>query len=311
MKFSRAGFHRMRMNTNKTEKRFCVIGCGRLGIHLAVFLSHHGYGPAAFASRTQESAQKAKDCVKGGRVFNDPAEAARECDLIFITTPDTCIAQVCDQVARAGGFDPHSVVFHLSGALSSGILSSARKKGAATGSLHPLQAFTPYEPGAISPFEGINMSVEGTARAQALGRDIVTALQARPFTIPTDAKTLYHAAAVVASNYLVTVAHFALTLLGRAGLPPDQAFEILEPLIQGTLRNIASQGSVKALTGPVVRGDETIIARHLTDIDKKMPEYSGLYRLLGQHTLEIARMRPDFPKAADPGLAALLKKKSV
>jgi predicted short-subunit dehydrogenase-like oxidoreductase (DUF2520 family) len=301
----------MNMNTNKTKKRFCIIGCGRVGIHLAVFLLQQGYGPAAFASRTRESAQKAKDFVQSSAVFNDPVDAARDCDLIFITTPDTCIAQVCDQVARAGGFDPHSVVFHLSGALSSDILSSARKKGAATGSLHPLQAFAPYEPGAISPFEGINMSVEGTPRAQALGRDIVMALQARPFTIPTDAKTLYHAAAVVASNYLVTLEHIALTLLGRAGLAPEQAFDILEPLIQGTLRNIASQGSINALTGPVVRGDEAIIARHLKDIDKKMPRYSDLYRLLGRHTLEIARMRPDFPESADPGLAALLEKKSV
>lgn len=299
------------MNTNKAERRFCVIGCGRVGIHLAVFLSQQGFGPVAFASRTRESAQKAKDFVQNGAVFNDSAQAAKGCEVIFITTPDTLIEPVCEQVAQAEGFSENSVVFHLSGALSSQVLAAARKAGAATGSLHPLQAFAPYTPGVTSPFAGINMSVEGTSRAQALGRDIVTALQARPFTIPTDAKTLYHAAAVVASNYLVTVEHFALTLLGRAGLAPEQAFDILEPLIQGTLRNIASQGSVDALTGPVVRGDEAIIARHLTDIDKKMPQYSGLYRLLGEHTLEIARMRPDFPKASDPGLAELFKKKSV
>jgi predicted short-subunit dehydrogenase-like oxidoreductase (DUF2520 family) len=299
------------MNTNKTEKRFCIIGCGRVGIHLAVFLSRQGYVPAAFASRTRESAQKAKDFVQNGAVFNDGAQAAKGCELIFITTPDTRIEPVCEQVAQADGFNENSVVFHLSGALSSQILASARNAGAATGSLHPLQAFAPYTPGVTSPFSGINMSVEGTPRAQAMGRDIVTALQARPFTIPTDAKTLYHAAAVVASNYLVTVEHFALTLLERAGLAPDQALDILEPLIQGTLRNIASQGSVDALTGPVVRGDEAIIARHLSDIDKKMPQYSDLYRLLGQHTLAIARMRADFPKAADPGLMALLSKQSV
>lgn len=295
------------MNTNKTENGFCIIGCGRVGINLAVFLAQQGYRPAAFVSRTRDSAQKAMDCVQGGTVFNDPAKAARESDLIFITTPDVLIEPVCDQVAAAKGFDAHSVVFHLSGALSSDILSSARKKGAATGSLHPLQSFLPYAPDAPSPFKGINMSIEGTDQAQTIGRQIVTQLKARPFTIPTDAKTLYHAAAVVASNYLVTVAHFALTLLGSAGLAPEKAFDILAPLIQGTLCNISSQGSVKALTGPVVRGDETIIARHLADIDKKTPRYSDLYRILGQHTLEIARMRPDFPQAADSKLADLLK----
>jgi predicted short-subunit dehydrogenase-like oxidoreductase (DUF2520 family) len=75
------------------------------------------------------------------------------------------------------------------------------------------------------------------------------------------------------------------------------------------VRNIASRGSVDALTGPVVRGDETIITRHLADIDQKMPEFADLYRLLGRHTLEIARMRPDFPETADPGLVDLFKKR--
>lgn len=299
------------MNTNNPGKRFCIIGCGRVGVNLAVFLTQQGYGPVLLASRTLVSARNAAAVVQGGTVCEDPADAARSCSLVFVTTPDDRIEPVCHRIAAAGGFDAHSVVFHLSGALSSDILSSARQKGAATGSLHPLQAFAPYEPGAASPFEGINVSIEGTARAKALGREMVTALGARPFTIPTDAKTLYHAAAVVASNYLVTVEHFALTLLGRAGLAPDRAFEILEPLIQGTLRNIASRGSVDALTGPVVRGDETIIARHLSDIDQKMPEFSDLYRLLGHHTLDIARMRPDFPQSADPGLVDLFKKRST
>ncbi|MCA1793270.1 MAG: DUF2520 domain-containing protein, partial [Desulfobacteraceae bacterium] len=112
----------------------------------------------------------------------------------------------------------------------------------------------------------------------------------------------------VASNYLVTLEHFALTLLAQTGLDQARAYEILEPLIQGTLRNIASKGSVDALTGPVVRGDEDIIARHLADIDNKMPQFSAMYRLLGRHTLDIARMRSDFPKAADQRLADLLEK---
>ncbi|MDT8379698.1 MAG: Rossmann-like and DUF2520 domain-containing protein [Desulfotignum sp.] len=299
------------MNTNNTDRGFCIIGCGRVGINLAVFLTQQGYGPAALASRTLSSAQNAAAVVPGGMVFENPVEAAKDRGVVFITTPDDRIGKVCDQVAEGGGFDEHCVVFHLSGVLSSDILSSARQNGAATGSIHPLQAFAPYESHAASPFEGINISIEGTARARVLGQKLVTALNARPFTIPTDAKTLYHASAVVASNYLVTLEHMALTLLGRAGLAPDQAFDILEPLIQGTLRNIASRGSVDALTGPVVRGDETVIARHLSEIDKKMPEFSALYRLLGQHTLEIARKRSDFPKTAEPGLTGLFSKKGM
>ena len=295
------------MNTNKPPKRFCIIGCGRVGTHLAVHLAGQGYQPAAFYSRTCASAQSAAFHAGGGRVFENAADAAESCELIFITTPDVSIAPVCDQIAAEKGFNENSVVFHLSGALSSKILASARKAGAETGSLHPLQAFAPYGPGQSSPFTGINMSVEGSPGAAVLGQKIAAVLQARPFTIPTDAKTLYHAAAVVASNYLVTLEHVALTLLEQTGLDQARAFEILAPLIQGTLGNIASKGSVDALTGPVVRGDGEIIARHLADIDNKMPQFSALYRLLGLHTLDIARMRKDFPKGADQEIFDLLK----
>ena len=310
MRYSRAVSHQMHMNTNNTQKRFCVIGCGRVGTHLAVHLAGQGYRPAAFSSRTFASAQNAAFHAGEGKVFENAAEAAATCELIFITTPDTCIAPVCDQIAADGGCNENSVVFHLSGALSSEILASAQKVGAQTGSLHPLQAFAPYEPGHASPFTGINMSVEGTFGAAALGHKIAAALQARAFTIPTDAKILYHAAAVVASNYLVTLEHVALTLLAQTGLDQARAYEILAPLIQGTLGNIASKGSVDALTGPVVRGDAAVIARHLADIDKKMPQFSGVYRLLGQHTLDIARMRKDFPKDADQQISDLLKNNS-
>lgn len=295
------------MNTSRPNKEFCVIGCGRLGTNLAVFLSKKGYIPRAFASRTRSSAENASAFSRGGSVCDAPADAAKTCNLVFITTPDGLIPSVCDQVAADGGFTRDTVVYHLSGALSSDILEGARQAGASAGSLHPLQAFAPYEQGQSSPFKGVNMSIEGDDTAVALGQEIVDALGANAFTIPTDAKTLYHASAVVASNCLVTLEQFALTLLMDTGLSEAQAYGILEPLIQGTLGNIKARGCVDALTGPVVRGDEEIIARHLADIDRKMPQFSDLYRLLGRHTLDIARQRPDFPKDSDAGLADLFK----
>ncbi len=279
----------MNMNINNLE--FSIIGCGRLGTSLAVFLGREGWVPRAFASRTRGSAETAANAAQGGQVYEDVTAAAKAAPLVFITTPDGAVESVCEQIAAGGGFSEDTVVYHLSGALSSCVLSSARDAGAATGSLHPLQAFAPYTTGQPSPFKGINMSIEGDDRATALGKEIVNALKAVFFLIPTGAKTLYHASAVVASNYLVTLEQFALSLLAEAGLDPDRGYEILEPLILGTLKNIKARGCVNALTGPVARGDLDIIDRHIKDIDGKMPEFSRLYRLLGQHTLEMTRQR--------------------
>ncbi len=291
------------MNTNNLS--FTIIGCGRLGTNLAAFLAQNGFVPAALCSKTEQSARRAVQAAGAGKVVDDPIEAARTSNLIFITTPDTVIESLCGHMASKGGFGPDSIVFHLSGALPSSILDSAGKVGAGIGSIHPLQAFAPYKPGQASPFKGINISLEGSERAVSLGKEIVNSLGANYFTIPTRAKVLYHASAVAASNYLVTLEHFALCLLMETGLPESRAYEILEPLIQGTLKNIKARGSVNALTGPVARGDDDIIARHLADIDEKMPRFSDLYRLLGRHTLDIAGQRGEISQQAMDRLSRL------
>ena len=286
---------------------FCIIGCGRLGISLAVFLSKQGFIPKAFSSRSPESVERAIRFSGKGKGYENPADAAGTSPLVFITTPDTLIEPICEKIALEGGFTHDTVVYHLSGALSSSILCSAKKAGAGTGSIHPLQAFAPYEEGRKSPFKGINMSIEGDERAVELGKEIVNALKANSFTIPTHAKTVYHASAVVASNYLVTLEHFALELLKQANLSEENAYEVLEPLIKGTLNNIKQRGCINALTGPVARGDDEIVSRHLSDIDEKLPQFSDLYRLLGRYTLDLAEKRGEIGPDAQQKLAALFK----
>ena len=93
----------------------------------------------------------------------------------------------------------------------------------------------------------------------------------------------------------------------ETGLREDAAFDILSPLIQGTLSNIDSRGCNQALTGPVARGDHETVARHLADIDEKTPEFSALYRLLGAHTLDIAGAGNGLPKETEKILADLFK----
>ncbi len=304
-RFVPAAFPRNSMSTNN-PKSFSIIGCGRVGVCLAVFLRSEGFVPRAFFSRSKESAEHAAGMAGCGMAVTDALSAARGADIVFITTPDTEIEPVCQSLAAAGGFSPDSTVFHLSGALSSCALAAAGKLGAQTGSIHPLQAFAPYEKGQANPFEGINMSVEGSPGAERLGQEIVSVLGASPFAIPTRSKTLYHASAVVASNYLVTLEHFALQLLMETGLEEEKAFDILEPLIRGTVANIKARGSVGALTGPVARGDHDIVAAHLKDLDKIRPEFSDLYRMLGRYTLEIARAT-GLPEAADRKLSGLFE----
>lgn len=277
------------MSSQEKSKKFCVIGCGRLGTALSVFLSQNRYQPEAFASKSLASANKTADLAGAGQVVDAPVTAVKSADIVFITTPDGAIESVCKAIAAQGGFSDRHLVYHLSGALCSDILSAARDQGSAIGSIHPLQAFAPFEKGQESPFKDINISIEGDTAAVKEGQKIVSALGARSFILPTHAKTLYHASAVVASNYLVTLERFAIALLKQADLTEADAYQILKPLIMGTLNNIETNGCINALTGPVARGDDDIVRRHLSDIDQKLPQFSDLYRLLGRHTLDIAK----------------------
>lgn len=290
---------------NSAKQKFSVIGCGRVGICLATFLFKKNYEPAGFFSKSMTSARAARAAAGCGTVFDSAADCARAGDIVFITTPDGVIKGVCEDLAGQDAFGPKTMVFHLSGAHSSAILARAKQSGAVVGSIHPLQSFAPYEPGQANPFEKINISVEGDPDAVSQGKDIAAALGAQAFAIPTESKTLYHASAVVASNYLVTLVKFALTLLMETGLREDPAFDILSPLIQGTLSNINSRGCNQALTGPVARGDHDTVSRHLADIDDKTPEFSALYRILGAHTLDIAGAGNGLSKEAKKILTGL------
>ena len=276
-----------------------------MGTAMAVFLSRAGYTVTGLFSRHIESAEKAVVAAGSGKVYDTLQGVVKGGDIVFITTPDQLIEEVCGELAAIKGLVDKRMVLHCSGALSSEILSAARACGADVGSLHPLQSFAPYVPEQESPFQGIHISVEGSDRAVMAGKEMVTDLGGSCFTLPTHAKTLYHASAVVASNYLVTLEHFALDLLKAANLSEEDAYPILEPLITGTLNNIKNRGTQGALTGPVARGDAAVVADHLADLEKKMPEYVALYKMMGHYTLELAQKGGTLDKNSIQSLSKL------
>jgi predicted short-subunit dehydrogenase-like oxidoreductase (DUF2520 family) len=284
---------------------FSIVGCGRLGTTLSKVLSDKGYPARGFFSRTLSSAQKAAELSGAGRAVTDPVSACRDAELIFITTPDGLIRDVCDSMARDGAFRQGHRVFHCSGSLPSTLLESARQSGALIGSIHPLQSFATIEVNR-NPFEGIIAAVEGDEKAVEAGLAIATDLGCRGLTIKTEAKTMYHASAVVASNFLVTLVDFAYHLLGVAGIDAKDAYPVLGPLIEGTLSNIKKVGPVQALTGPIVRGDAGTVADHLREIHEKTPHLTELYTILGKHTVDIARQRQCLSEETLAGLTQML-----
>ncbi|MEE8399651.1 MAG: Rossmann-like and DUF2520 domain-containing protein [Desulfobacterales bacterium] len=265
-----------------------IVGCGKVGTTLAIWLSRAGYAITGLASNGPVSAKNAAALTATDHYGQTNWEMTLEADIVFITTPDGIISDVCDAISQRKGFKKDAVILHCSGAHASTILSSAKDCGAMIGSMHPLQSIASIK-SESNPFEGIIVSVEGEDRAVETARQIATDLGATSYTIRTEAKMLYHAAAVVASNYLVALLGLSFKLIGKAGIPDTDAYSVLQPLIGGTLGNIEKVGIPAALTGPISRGDVDTVAQHIEAMKAQTPELLSLYRTLGTATIDIAR----------------------
>jgi len=265
-----------------------IVGCGKVGTSLGIWIAKTGYVIAGVASKSLSSAKKAAELIQTNSFSQTAEEITGDADIIFLTTPDGVISHVCENISKNNGFKKNALVLHCSGAHPSTILRSAKSCGAAIGSMHPLQSIASIKTD-INPFKGIIVSLEGEDDAIIAARQIASDLGATCYTIKTDAKTLYHASAVVASNYLVTLLGLAFKLIGVAGIADADAYKVLKPLINGTLTNIEKVGIPNALTGPISRGDVETIEQHIDAIGSKTPELLLLYRTLGLHTIDIAK----------------------
>ncbi|MBC7325098.1 MAG: DUF2520 domain-containing protein, partial [Moorella sp. (in: Bacteria)] len=178
-------------------------------------------------------------------------------------------------------------VIHMSGSLTSAVLEPARRAGAWALSLHPLQSCADADR-AVANLPGSVFSLEGDREALPLGKRLVGDLEGEYFIIRPEAKPLYHAAACVASNYLVSLIDLSRRLMQAAGMEPEMAARALAPLIEGTLANINEKGIPASLTGPIARGDFSTVLDHLKAMEATVPELGEIYRALGRYTAGVA-----------------------
>jgi predicted short-subunit dehydrogenase-like oxidoreductase (DUF2520 family) len=223
-------------------------------------------------------------------------------ELVFITTPDDAIAPVVSQIRWHKG---QSVV-HCSGADSTDILEPARKLGAYVGVFHPLQTFASVRQ-AIENMPGSTFALEAEEPLLTTLKDMATALGGYWIELKAGDKVIYHASAVIACNYLVTLVKLATDLWQTFGIPGHQATQALLPLIRGTIHNIDTVGIPQCLTGPIARGDTGTIRKHLDALQKVAPGLISTYQELGRQTIPIALAKGRINQRQAEELEAILK----
>ena len=278
------------------------IGAGTVGTALSVSLSQKGYPVVAVSSRSQTSARNLAQAISGCLPVSSNQDVADSAELVFITTPDDAIAPVVSQIQ----WHKRQSVVHCSGADSTDILEPARKSGAYVGVFHPLQTFASVRQ-AIENMPGSTFVLEAEEPLLTTLKDMATALGGHWIELKAGDKVIYHASAVIACNYLVTLVKLATDLWQTFGIPRHQATQALLPLIRGTIHNIDTVGIPQCLTGPIARGDTGTIRKHLDALQKAAPGLLSTYRELGRQTIPIAQAKGRINQRQAEKLKAILK----
>ena len=238
-----------------------VIGCGRVGTALAAALGATG-------------------TAVDGPLGRDESASA---ETVLLCVPDAQIAAVAATLAAASA--PARFVGHVSGATPLSELEPARRAGAEVFGLHPLQTFSGDEPS----LAGVGCAIAGSSPAAlALARALAERLGMVAFEIDDGRRASYHAAASIASNFLVTLEAAAEAVAADAGFAPGEARALLAPLVRQTVENWAARGPEAALTGPVARGDAPTVAAQRSAVTEADPLLLPLFEALVERTQALA-----------------------
>ena len=252
-----------------------IAGPGRVGRSLTSTLRSTGIETHLLGRDQMTMGQLPSACLHG----SDEGDGEH---LLLLAVPDSEIETACRMLCAVG--KPAGPVGHLSGATPLSALAAAREAGVGVFSLHPLQTFPDHE----TSLDDIPCAVTAdNAATFASAVQLAEALGMKPFRLAEKDRAIYHAAASIASNFLIALEEDAAELLARAGVPDGR--RLLTPLIRQTLANWAENGA-GALTGPILRGDTATVNRHLEALKSSAPEMLDLYGALAARTEYVAEL---------------------
>jgi predicted short-subunit dehydrogenase-like oxidoreductase (DUF2520 family) len=240
-----------------TRLRCAIVGAGRLGRALATALRDAGVAAEGPLGRGADGA---------------------DVDVVLLCVPDAEIAAAAAAIASG------PLVGHCSGITPLGVLAPHPAF-----SLHPLMTVPAEGP---ARFAGASAAVAGsTPRAEAVAAALAYRLGLTPVAVDDADRAAYHAAASIASNFLVTLEAAAERVAGSAGV--ERA--ALVPLVRATVENWAALGPERALTGPLVRGDEATVAAQRAALAQRTPELLELFDALASATRALAASAAEVP----------------
>jgi len=261
-------------------KKIGIFGAGKLGCALGKYFKLKHLEIAGIYGRNPKVGQQVTELV-GANFFDQLEDLVLKSDILFLTVVDQAIEDLWFEMVK---FDlAGKIIIHCSGAKSSRVFEGVAALGAFGYSLHPVMTLS-AAPDAYLALENAHFTLEGDSGKLTVVKDLITSLGNQVHVVDSDQKALYHCAAVFASNFMIAVAQKSMQLLARCGM--DEAGQaILFPLMETSIKNVANAGAVKALTGPVERGDLETVEKHLAVLNA---DEKRLYASLSRILIEVA-----------------------
>lgn len=278
------------MPVNRRHK-IGIIGAGKVGLSFALLCARKGHTVCVGTRPLQAVGSTVTGLDTNIELTDDLAHVVRTSSILILAVRDEQISASC--AALAPHLSAHTVVTHLAGALNSSVLESARQKGAAIASTHPLNTF-PTREAAIALLandaHATPLFCEGEPTALATLKPLFESLGFRYFAVASHSKVLYHTACVMACNYFTAVIDASGEIAARAGLDAQVFKQALMPILTATLHNMERVGTLDALSGPVMRGDAATVAAHIEALQTSAlePRFTHLYAELARQALHMA-----------------------
>jgi predicted short-subunit dehydrogenase-like oxidoreductase (DUF2520 family) len=261
-----------------------IIGAGAAGGSLAAKLTKTGERIVGVYDPIRDHARAVAKATKTDPYWEEPPQTIKKADIAFVAVPDSEVLKAAKEIAGLGLNAPEQTWLHVSGSLSVEVLAPLSQAGSSIGAFHPAIVFPP---GRITPIpSGTYFAIDGDDRALIVAEKMADRLGGVAVRVPAAVRPLYHAATVLASNYIVALLWQAGLMLSDAGLKGGDVEKLLTSLALSALNRADKDGIDKSLSGPILRGEADTVRRHL-DALKESFEVKEIYRVLGRATVRL------------------------
>ena len=249
-----------------------------MGRTLGKRLRELGWRIGAVVTRSAATSRAAVRQIGAGKPYSRLTPEILDSKVILLTTPDGALGTAANTLAS---FDQSKlrdkIVLHTSGAMDRAVLGPLARRGASTGSLHPMQTFS----GRGAPnLEKVIFAIEGDRSAGVVARKIARSLGGVPVAMSGENKPAYHAAGLLVAGHSLGLMEAASQVLLKLGFSRRNALRALLPLTRQMLDNFEKLGPQKSWTGPLSRGDFETVARHTKAMQRYPREFQEAYAAL-------------------------------